>query len=448
MANPNRTEDVVKPATETANKIETAVRTNDKAGYDNAMTEVNKFRENHSPVEMKAYTTAITQKLEADKVLPTVSLFEAQNSFDKIALGGNRLERGKLDLYKHRDDVNDVQKALITNIEDRYDNIKMVSTWGENFYGGNADDIHRQDINDGVKEQQAQMNIYAPDQAGKTLVEKLRDKDGNIPHSSIANLEQLEKQHPGQYLTPEDKKSLEDISSKRSWYSYLPFTDDVSKDRLTKMATDSGVKQEDLEAQKRGAKISTPTTPDNLSPRELQLKEDAAREDQRAQDALKREDARTGRIPYPTGYTRPETHPSNQSRDYDRYGRNERNDRDSYYRNDYRNDYRSSDRDGSRDGYRSADRDRHEHDRANDEKIAAALKVRSGESYAHSAERLLALAGNSDPSSKELKEVSHQLWVADHQRKKNELKSGQKLNIDSTLRSNPALARLFDGSEL
>ncbi len=426
MANANRTEDVVKPATDTANKIETAVRTNDKAGYDNAMTEVNKFRESHTPAEMKAYTSTITQKLEADKVLPTVSLFEAQNSFDKIALGSNRLEKGKLDLYKHRDDVNDVQKAFITNIEDRYDNIRMISTWGENFYGGNADDIHRDDINDGVKEQQAQMNLYAPGKDGISLIDKLKDKDGNIPNSTIANLEQLEKQHPGQYLSPEDKKSLEDLSSKRSWYSYLPGTDDVSKERLGKMAKDSAVQPEDLEAQKRGARIATPTTPDNLSPRETQMKEDAAKEDQRAQDALKREEAKTK--PYSSNRT--DAHPSYPTRDsYDRNGYYDRNDRYPH-------------------GHRGTDYDRADHNRANEEKIASALKVRSGESYAHSAERLLALAGNSDPSGKELKEISHQLWVADHQRKKNGLAKGQSLNLDSNLRSNPALARLFDGSEL
>jgi len=420
MANPNRAEDAVKPAIDTANKIETAVRTNDKAGYDNAMTEVNKFRESHSPAEMKAYTGTVTAKLEADKVLPTVSLFEAQNSFDRISLGSNRLERGKLDLYKHRDDVNDVQKAFISNIEERYDKIRMISTWGENFYGGNADDIHRNDINEGVKEQQAQMNLYAPGKDGVSLIDKLKDKDGNIPHGTISNLLDLEKQHPGQYLSPEDKKSLEDISSKRGWLSYIPFRDDVSKERLADMATNSAIKPEDLEAQKRGARIATPTTPDNLSPRETQMKDDAAKENQRAQDALKREETKTKPN---TGYGyRTEPHSSY----YDQYDRTDR----------YPH------------GHRGTDRDHSDHDRANQEKIASALKVRSGESYAHSAERLLALAGNSDPSSKELREVSHQLWVADHQRKKNELKTGQSLNLDSHLRSNPALARLFDGSEL
>ena len=59
-----RNEDVVgKPAQETATNLERAVRTNDKQGYDNAMNEVNKFRDTHTPDENKAYTTAITKKL-------------------------------------------------------------------------------------------------------------------------------------------------------------------------------------------------------------------------------------------------------------------------------------------------------------------------------------------------------------------------------------------------
>src|ERR1700677_1882105 len=97
MANPNRTEDVVtKPSAETADHLEKAVRANDKTGYDNAMAEVNNYQNTHSPQENKAYTAAVTKRLEDDKVLPTVALFEAQNSFNKIDTSGNgRLERGE-----------------------------------------------------------------------------------------------------------------------------------------------------------------------------------------------------------------------------------------------------------------------------------------------------------------------------------------------------------------
>ncbi len=437
MANPNRAEDVVKPAAlQTADKIETAVRKNDKAGYDNAMTEVNKFRESHTPAEMKAYTATVTGKLEADKVLPTVSLFEAQNSFDKIALGSERLEKGKLDLYKHRDDVNDVQKAFITNIENRYDNIRMISTWGENFYGGNADDIHRDDINDGVKEQQAQMNLYAPGKDGTSLIDKLKDKDGNIPHGAIANLLQLEEQHPGQYLSPEDKRSLEDINTKRRdnflWNNvrtYIPYMDDVSKEELTKMATDSQLQPADLEAQKRGARMATPVTPDNLSEREVQMKADAAKEEQRAQDALKREEAKTKPNPGYRSESR-DPHPPYDHNSYERYGR-------SYDRNT--NPYDRYERNPN------ARAEREEKDSI--AKIDEALKVRKGESYSHAAERLLALAGNTDASGKDIKEISHQLWIADQRRKANGLRVGQQLQVNDAIKNNRNLAALWGSLE-
>ncbi len=60
------------------------------------------------------------------------------------------------------------------------------------------------------------MNLYAPDKNGVSFFDRLKAKDGNIPHGTISNLLDLDKSHPGQYLTPEDKKSLEDPSSKRT----------------------------------------------------------------------------------------------------------------------------------------------------------------------------------------------------------------------------------------
>ncbi len=146
-------------------------------------------------------------------------------------------------------------------------------------------------------------------------------------------------------------------------------------------------KQEDLEAQKRGAKVSTPTTPDNLSPREVQMKEDAKKDEQRAQDALKREEAKANRIPYPN--SRPESHPSYPSRDgrapndYDRYDRNHER-----TPNSYRNE---------------AERE----ERERNAKIDDALKIRKGESYSNAAERLLTLAGKTDPNQPRNQRLSH-----------------------------------------
>jgi hypothetical protein len=369
----NRNEDVVtKPSAETADHLEKAVRANDKTGYDNAMAEVNNYQNTHSPQENKAYTAAVTKKLEDDKVLPTVALFEAQSSFSKIDTSGNgRLERGELDNFANRRDVNDLQRNLIGNIQQNYEKIRDIDTWGETWYGGNSAAITKGDINDGVKEQQAQMNLYAPDKSGKSLIDKLVDKDGNIPHGTIAELRALEAKHPGQYLSPEDKKTLDDLDSKRSWYSRIPFTDDMSASRLNKAASDSATSAPALKDQPRDSRIETPTEATATStPHQREMAAQYSRE---------------------VGHSRE---------------------------------------------HEQAQKDR-------DVEIAKALTVHSHQSYAHSAERLLALAGNHDPSAKELREVSHQLWVADGQKKKGELHANHTLTLDDSLKNNPALAKLF-----
>ncbi len=373
MANRNTDEVVTKPAVEAATHLEKAVRTNDKQGYDNAMTEVNKYRDTHTPDENKAYTAAVTKRLEDDKVLPSVSLYEAQSSFKKIDTSGNgKLERGELDQFVNRRDVNDLQRNLIGNVQENYDKIRDINQWGERWYGGNSNHITQKDIDKGVKESQAQMNLYAPDKAGKSLVEKLVDKDGNVPHGTLAELRALEEKHPGQYLSPEDKKTLDDLSAKRTWGSYTPFRDDISKDKLTKMAVDGGNTQALLEQQPLKSRVETPVAPpENATPHQKELAKEAAKEQSQAEAKTKERD----------------------------------------------------------------------------EKIADALKVKAHESYAHSAERLLALAGNTNPTGKELRDISHQLWVADHKRKRNELHVGQSLTLDENLKKNPALAKLFAASE-
>lgn len=373
-----RTEDnVSKPAQEVASNMEKAVRTNDKQGYENAMNEVNKYRDTHTPDEAKAYTAALTKRLQDDKVLPTVALFELQRDFKKIDTGENeRLERGELDNFAHRNDVNDLQRNLIQNVQENYDQIRNINRWGETMFGLNSDAISLKDVNEGVKEQQAQLNLYAPDKQGKSLVEKLVDKNGNIPGGTIKELLNLEAKHPGQYLSPEDKKTLEDIQSKRSWFSRLPFTDDVSKERLEKMATSSATTQQQLEQQPRNSRVDTPAAP---TERPSPEKQEMARQYQVEQQEAARKE--------------------------------------------------------------------HEQAVAKEQAQKAlqdALTIhKKNESYAHAAERLLALAGNTDPTGQEIKNLSHQLWVANGRKKAGGVSVGDELQLDDSIKHNEALKKLF-----
>ena len=75
--------------------------------------------------------------------------------------------------------------------------------------------------------------------------------------------------------------------------------------------------------------------------------------------------------------------------------------------------------------------------------IDDALTVRKSQSYAHSAERILALAGNTDPTGKQIRTLAHQLWVADGRRKAGTLVTNQKLTLDDQIRKNPDLRKLF-----
>lgn len=426
MANPSRNpaEDVSKSANQTADRIESAVRTGDKEAYTKAMGEVNAFRDKHTPEETKGYSAAITKRLEDDKVLPTVSLFEAQSNFSKIDTSGNgRLETGELDLYKNRRDVNEVQAAFITNIQKNYDTIRNYSTWGETWYGGNSKAIADQDINDGVEQQRAIMNLHAPGKDGVSLYDKLsKDKDGNIVggtfDAALAGDNAVTRT-----LTPEDKQTILTLQKNQPTFSF----NDFNKDALEKFERESGLDPNVVQNQKRDARAETHVSIENLPARQEQMQKDYERE-----QGLTREKAAT------------------------QVGATERVNAHRRSLAPYYPELEGSRREAS--GFREAPELREAADRArmqegarqklHDDKINAALTVGKGESYAHAAEKLLTLAGHKDFSRAELKEVSHQLWVADQRRKGGELRVGQKLNLDQNLRNNQVLAKLFDGSDL
>lgn len=81
--------------------------------------------------------------------------------------------------------------------------------------------------------------------------------------------------------------------------------------------------------------------------------------------------------------------------------------------------------------------------RDEEQQIKEALTIKKHESYSQCAERLLALAGDKDPSGRQIRELAHQLWVADSRRKGGTLKTGQVLNIDENIRKNPNLKKIF-----
>jgi len=276
------------------------------------------------------------------------------------------------------------------------------------------------------------MNLHAPGKDGVSLYDRMeKDADGNIIggtfYNAIAGNKSLAKT-----LTPEDKQTIETLQKNQPFWSF----NDFNKDSLNQFEKDSGLDPNVVQNQKRAARVATDVPVENLPPRQEQMQKDYEKE--QATTQAKEREAATAK----ERDAHEREREAQARRDaYDRYtNRYDRNDRYDRYDRDYRN----------RDDW---GRERREYEeaakqRSNEHKINDALTVRSGESYAHSAERLLSLAGNNDPSSKELKDISHQLWVADQRRKKNELKTGQQLNLDSNLRHNPALAKLFDGSEL
>lgn len=447
MANPksNPAEDITKSANQTADHLEDAVRSGNTESYNKAMTEVNTFRDNHTPAESKVYSAAVTKRLEDDKVLPTVSLFDAQVNFSRIDIGNNgRLEKNELDLFENRKDVNDVQAALSANMRKNYDQIRMISQYGESW-GFNSDAIADQDINDGVEQQRAIMNLHAPGKDGVSLYDRMqKDEEGNIAGGTFKKSLKADEVLAGT-LTTEDKQTIETLKKNQPFWSW----NDFNKDALNEFEKASGLDPAVVQNQQRAARVATET------PIELPVRQEAMR----VQDTFEKEVQKAREEKTPT--------PSIDSiidKIRDNYDNRDLQRRDTFRADDYfsrydRDGYRGYERgghrsyDGSRenDSYREALRDiqeRHVREAANEKKISAALTVESGKSYSHSAEKLLALAGNTDPTSKELREVSRQLWIADQKRKANGLTTGQVLQMDANLRKNPSLAKLFDGSEL
>lgn len=414
MANPSRNpaEDVSKSANQTADRIEQAVRTGDKEAYTKAMGEVNAFRDKHTPEETKVYSATVTKRLEEDKVLPTVSLFEAKTNFSKIDTSGNgRLEAGELDLYKNRRDVNEVQAAFVANIQKNYDTIRNYSKWGETWYGGNSKAIADQDINDGVEQQRAIMNLHAPGKDGVSLYDKLsKDTQGNIVGGTF-DAALAGDNAVARTLTPEDRQTILTLQKNQPTFSF----NDFNKNALDKFERESGLDPNVVQNQKRAARAETHVSIGDLPPRQEQMQKDYEREQGLTKEKTTAQIGTAERLNTPGREHRP-YYPELEA------GRRE-----------------AADRARMQEGTRQ---------KLHDDKINQALTIGKGESYAHAAERLLSLAGHKDFSRAELKQVSHQLWVADQRRKGGELRVGQKLNLDLNLRDNPVLAKLFDGSDL
>lgn len=388
-----KAEDVTR-ATETANKVETAVRDGDHKAYSAAMDEVNTYRKNHTPEEAKTYAMVIEKKLEADKVLPAVTLFEAQHSFKDIDTSGNgRLEKDEVKTYR-KGSENELQRRLLKNVTNDYDNIRQFSTWGENIIGMNSAAIADQDINDGLQQQRGILNLHAPDKNGESLYDRInKDKEGNIPGGTfdkiLAGDEALAKT-----LTPQDKETIKLLKENEPFYWFS--SNDFNKDDLRKFEKESQLDPDAMLQQPRGSRAGTDVPLPNLPERQAEMRkeneEQTAKEQQILKDAAEKERQRT----------------ELEARQKEEIAKQ----------------------------------------KAHDEKLNEALKVNRGESYAHSADRLLKLAGHDDYTKEQLREVSHQLWIADNRRKAGTLPMGHTLAMNEALRKNPALAKLFDGSEL
>lgn len=238
--------DPAKTANEIATKIESAVRSDDNQSYSNALEEVDKYRASHTQDETNQLVGSIAKKLEADKLLPRVSLFEAKREFDKIDVGGDgTLQVRELNAFKGQRDVNELQQKFIDHV------VKNFDTVGDHKSDWSSDSsIAMPELDAGIKaaaereqRETALNNLFHKDDKGKSLYDKLKDEHGNIPPGAIGRLLDLDKQNPNVLgLTDQDRASLKLLNENKSInQQYNTFADDMKKDDLKKLCQDNGL---------------------------------------------------------------------------------------------------------------------------------------------------------------------------------------------------------------
>lgn len=235
-----------KAANEIATKIESAVRSDDNQSYSNALEEVDKYRASHTQEETNQLVGSIAKKLEEDKLLPRVSLFEAKREFDKIDVGGDgTLQVRELNAFKGQRDVNELQQKFIDHVVQNFDTVgDHKSDWSSDS------SIAMTELDAGIKaaadreqRETALKNLFQKDAKGTSLYDKLKDDNGNIPPQAIGNLLDMDKQNPKVLgLTDQDRASLKFLNeSKTINQQYNAFADDLKKDDLKRLCQDNGL---------------------------------------------------------------------------------------------------------------------------------------------------------------------------------------------------------------
>jgi len=262
---------VQRAAEDTAQRIETAVKKGDKDGYAQITSnEIGDYGKTHSPKEAKEYMAAISKKLQDDHVLPAISIFEAQRDFSAIDTSHNdRLTKEQLDKYEKDGGLNDFRKGLIENVKQDYDRIRNFNTSFENWHGGNSDAISRTDVEKGVNEERALLNLFAKDEKGNSLYERVTNGNGDINPGTIQNLLDSNGSCDGKLLTPEQAQTLHVLQDNMSlWQQLNPFSNDQNEKDLAGMATQCGT---DLPTLQAAARKGSEVDDRHASPAELRL---------------------------------------------------------------------------------------------------------------------------------------------------------------------------------
>jgi arsenate reductase-like glutaredoxin family protein len=238
--------DTAQTATEIATSIESAVRKDDNPSYGNALAEVDKFRLTHSADETQKLVGAITKKLEEDKMLPRVSLFEAKRDFDRIDVSGDgNLKVRELNAFKGQRDVNDLQQKFVEQVASNFDGISKHNTEWSTESGITAQDLEAGIKSAAEREQReaALTNLFKKNESGVSLYDKLKDADGNIPPNAIGKLQELDKQNAKVLgLSDQDRASLELLNANKSVNQKVNyFADDMKKEDLKKLCQDNAI---------------------------------------------------------------------------------------------------------------------------------------------------------------------------------------------------------------
>ncbi len=183
--------DTTQAAEKTAQHLEEAVRSNDAGKYDEVHKEVDEYRKSHSETDTKAYASAITNKLEQDKLLPAVSMFEAKQDFDKMDTNTDgELSQREIKSFREQRQVNELKQLLLDNVindQDRISNLSSDHGIGFSFRFGKDKDISKADLDSGLlQEKTAEKNrVHLSNLFSKagseqqSLYDRIKDSDGN-----------------------------------------------------------------------------------------------------------------------------------------------------------------------------------------------------------------------------------------------------------------------------